>query len=57
MVQKTIKIWDVNGDNIVISNVGETKNNSNYLIGYLDEIVINSLVLLVPKMSEYVKQR
>ena len=30
------------------------KNNSKYLIGYLDE-VIRSLVLILPKMSEYVK--
>ena len=38
-------IWDVNVDNIVISKLVKTKNNSKYLIGYLD----------MPKMSGYVK--
>ena len=38
-------IWDVNVDNIVISKLVKTKNNSKYLIGYLD----------MPKMSGYVR--
>ena len=29
-------IWIVSVDNIIISNVVETKNNSNYLVWYLD---------------------
>ena len=32
----------------------ETKNNSKYLMGYLDQ-VIRPLVLILPKMSEHVK--
>ena len=45
------KIWDVNIDNIVIS---KRKNNSKYLIGYLDK-VIKPLLLIFPKMSGYVE--
>ena len=47
-------MWDVNFDNITVSKTIETKTNSNYSIGYLDE-VIRPLVLILPKMSEYVK--
>ena len=55
MVKKNlINIWNVNVDNIVVSNLTETKNNSKYLIGYLDE-VIRPLILIFPKMSGYVK--
>ena len=55
MVQKNlINIWNVNVDNIVVSNLTETKNNSKYLIGYLDE-VIRPLISIFPKMSGYVK--
>ena len=43
-----------NIDNIVISNLIETKNNSKYLIRYLDK-VIRPLVLILPKTSGYVK--
>ena len=50
--KKQIKIWDV--DNTVISKSIEIKNISKYLTGYLDE-VIRQLVLVLPKMSEYVK--
>ena len=32
--KEPIKIWDVNVDNIIISKLVETKNNSKYLIGY-----------------------
>ena len=42
--------WDVNVDNIIISKLVEIKNNSEYLIGYLDE-VIRPLVLILHKMS------
>ena len=37
--KKPIKIWDVNVDNIVISKLIETKNNSKYLARYLDEVI------------------
>ena len=49
-----IYIWDVNVDNIVILKLVKTKTNSMYLIGYLDK-VIKLLVLILPKMSGYVK--
>ena len=52
--KKPIKIWDVNVDNIVISKLVKTKTNSKYLIGYLDKD-IRPLVLIMPKMSRYVK--
>ena len=52
--KKPINIWDVNVDNTVISKLVETKTNSKYLIGYLDK-VIRPLVLVLPKMSGYVK--
>ena len=45
----------VNVDNIVISKLVETKNNSHYWIRYLDQI-IKPLVLILPKMSGYVKK-
>ena len=52
--KKLIKIWDVNVDDIVISKLIETKTYSKYLIGYLNK-VIRSFVLIMPKMSGYVK--
>ena len=52
--KKSIKIWDVDVNNIVISKFVETKNNLKHLIGYLDKIM-KLLVLLLPKMSGYVK--
>ena len=52
--KKTIKIWDVNIDNTVISKLVKTKTNSKYLIGYLDKDIGPS-VLIIPKMSRYVK--
>ena len=55
MLQKRpIKIWDANVDNIVISKLVKTKTNSKYLIGYSDK-VIRALILIMPKMSGYVK--
>ena len=52
--KRTVKIWDVNVDNIVISKLCETKKNSNYFIGHLDE-VIRPLVLILPKMTGYIE--
>ena len=37
--KKPIKIWDVHVNNIVISRLVETKKNSRYLVGYLDEAI------------------
>ena len=51
---KSIKIWDVNVDNVIISKLVKTKANSKYFIGYLDK-AIGPLVLIMPKMSGYVK--
>ena len=44
----------MNFDNIVISQLIETKSNSKYVIRYFDE-VIRPLALILPKMSRYVK--
>ena len=52
--KKRIKIWYVNVDNIVISNLIKTKTISKYLIGYLDK-VIRPLVLIMTKVSKYVE--
>ena len=52
--KKTIKIGVVNVDNIVISKLVKTKTNSKYLIRYFDKF-IRPLVLIIPKMSGYVK--
>ena len=52
--KKTMDICDVNVNIIIISNLVETKNNSKYLIGYLDEVT-QALVLILPKMSGYVE--
>ena len=37
--KKSIKIWNVDVDNIVTSKLIETKNNSKYLVGYLEEVI------------------
>ena len=37
--KEPISIWDVDVDIILISNLIETNNNSNYLIGYLDVVI------------------
>ena len=52
--KRPIKIWDLNVDNIVVSKLAKIKTNSKYLIGYLDK-AIKPLVLIMPKMSRYVK--
>ena len=54
VAQKAIYSWDVKIDNIVISMLIKIKTNSKYLIGYLGK-VIRTLVLMFPKLSEYVK--
>ena len=53
--KEPIKIWDVNVDNIVISKLVKTKTNSKYLIGIKFDKAIRPLVLIMPKMSGYVK--
>ena len=51
-MQKPIKNLNVDVDNIILLKLIETKNNSKYLIGYLDD-VIRALVLILLKMSGY----
>ena len=53
-VTKTINIWNVNIDNILILKLVETRTNSEYLTRYLDK-VIRPLVLVLPKMNGYFK--
>ena len=48
-------MWDVNVDNIGISKLVKTKTNSKYLIGVKFDKAIRPLVLVMPKMSGYVK--
>ena len=52
--KKTIKTWDGNVDNIIISKLVKTKTNSEYLIRYLDKAT-RPLVSIMSKMSGYVK--
>ena len=51
--KKLIKIWYGNVDNIVISKLIETKNNSNYLIVMNSDKAIRPFVLIMSKMSGY----
>ena len=44
--KKTIKIWNVNVDNTVISKLIKIKTNSKYLIGYLDKICLKWVDML-----------
>ena len=40
MLQKKLKKWDVNIDNIAISKLAKTKTSSKCLIWYLDKDII-----------------
>ena len=51
---KYLIILDVNVDKIVTSNLIEIKNISQYTSRFLD-VVIRPLVLILPKISVYVK--
>ena len=55
ITKKNIKILDINADNIVVSNLTEIKTNSKYLIEIKFDKPIRPLVLIMPKMSGYVK--
>ena len=52
--KKPITIRVANVGTIVASKLIRTKTNSKYSIGYLDEVIIPS-VLILPKISGYVK--
>ena len=54
MQKNAIKIWDINVNNVVTSKLFLKKNNSKYLVGYLDK-VLRSIVLILSIMSGYVK--
>ena len=54
MQKKAIKIWDINVNNVVTSKLFLKKNNSKYLVGYLDK-VLRSIVLILSIMRGYVK--
>ena len=54
MQKKAIKIWDINVNNVVTSKLFLKKNNSKYLVGYLDK-VLRSIVLIFSIMRGYVK--
>ena len=53
--KKPIKIGDANVDNIVASKLVKTKINSKYLIVIKYDKSIRPWVLIMPKMSGYVK--
>ena len=53
--KRPIKIWDVNVDNTVTSKLLKSKTNSKNFIAYLDK-AIRALVLIMPKMNEYVNR-
>ena len=55
MLQNNIKVGNYNVDNIVYSKLVKTKTNSKYLIGVKLDKVIRPLVLIMPKISGYVK--
>ena len=55
MLQNNIEIGNYNVDNIVYSKLVKTKTNSKYLIGVKLDKVIRPLVLIMPKISGYVK--
>ena len=52
--KKVINIWYVDLNNTVISKLIKTKTKFKDSIGYLDK-VMRTLVLILSKMSEYVK--
>ena len=53
--KKPIKIWDVNVEKIAISKLIKTKTNSKYLIGIKVDKAMRPLILIMPKMSRFVK--
>ena len=53
--KKPVKIWDVNIGDTVASKLVETITNSKYMIGIKFDKAIRPVVLIMPKMSKYVK--
>ena len=56
VVKRPVKICDVHVDNIVISKLVETKTDSKYLNGIKFHKAIRPLVLIMHKMSGFVKK-
>ena len=54
-MKKPVKIWDDNDDNIVFSKLILKKTISKYLLGINFNKSIKFLVLIMPKISGYVK--
>ena len=54
-VKRPKNTWKVNAENTVISKLVKTKTNSNYLIGTKFDKAIVPLVLIMSKVSGYVK--
>ena len=56
MLQKNpIKLWDVDVDNIVVSNFVKAKTNSKYLIRINLDKGIVQLILIMHKVNEYIR--
>ena len=53
--KRKVITWDVNVDSIVVSKLLETKTNSKYVIEIKFDKTIRQLVVIIPKMSGYVK--
>ena len=54
LLKSLCKVLGVHVDNIVFSELVKRKTNFKYWIGYLDK-ALRSLILIMPKMSGYVK--
>ena len=54
--KKAINIFDVNVNNIVVSELIETKINSKYLIVYLHEVMVDDYILktVLDKIKEII---
>ena len=52
--KKSINVWNVKLDNILISELVKTKTSSKYLIEYLDKAA-RPLVLIMPEINGNVK--
>ena len=56
MLQKNpIKLWDVDVDNIVVSNFVKAKTNSKYLVRINLDKGIVQLILIMHKVNEYIR--
>ena len=56
VAKKTIKVWDVNVHNIVNSKLIERKTNFKFLTGIKINKAIRPLLLIMPKMNDFVNK-